>query len=142
MIPLLISALSGLGPSLSAPADSFDAVELSHVCTERGEYRFSQVICWDMVDKGRWKVQAYVMLDHRQDLDLLRSQARTGRLLVTDRYGKRRVILFKSWRESATAYDPEQRNRHEFPMKSRRGLTPIPHRQPVPPPVDSTCDPV
>ncbi len=122
MNAILLAAI-GFG-SLSIPVDSFDRVELNHAHTSESNYRFSQLVCWDFVD-GQWVVQGWVMVDvgDQPHPDWAASASRTGRLSVIDTKGVRRILLFNSFSETATAYDPEVRNRAVWPVKSRRGLT-------------------
>lgn len=125
MIPLaaLLTLSIGGSDSTVAPAFECDMLEVNHVYSRgTGMYRFSQVIAWDMVEGGHWKVQGWATIDRDQCADIWAVAKRTKRAQFRDKDGRSLLILFKAFRQTRTAYDPEVENREHFPSRSRRGL--------------------
>jgi len=119
MIALLL-ALSITADAL--PVDSFDMVELNHVHSSgTGNYRFTQVIGWEYYE-GEWHCEAWTLVDRDRVANAFASAKRTHYARFFDTEGRRYFLHFGAFKETKTAYDPEQVNRAKYPIRSRRNF--------------------
>ena len=119
----MITAFLALAITASPPANQFDMIEVNHVhVVGGGEYRFTQVIAWDMDEYGQWVCQGWVMINREQCKDIWPIANRTHRARFRDGEGSEYLIMFCAFKETRTAYDPEQINRRKLPMKYRKGI--------------------
>jgi len=119
----MIAALLAVAITASPPVNQFDMIEVNHVhVIGGGEYRFTQVLAWDMDEYGQWICQGWAMIDRDQCKDIWPIARRTHRARFRDKEGHEFLIMFGAFRETRTAYDPEQINRSKLPIKYRKGI--------------------
>ena len=116
----LILALSITADTI--PVDSFDMVELNHVHSRgTGNYRFTQVIGWEFRE-GEWYCEGWTTVDREAVKNAFASAGRTHHARFVDSDGRRYFLHFGAFKETRTAYDPEQVNRAKYPIRSRRNF--------------------
>ena len=127
MFILLLCAigLSELSPDKEL---SYSMIEVNHRMSPTGTHMFTQAICWDWhkLDK-RFHVQAWSMLRFsppKDELWTLKRYHKKGewKLRFHDNCGKVIVCKARLYRESFTRYDPEFKDRSDYPECNRRGF--------------------
>jgi len=106
---MLLLLIAILGSPRQDTTEHVDLIERNHVHREDGTLQFTQIIYWRFTKEDMEVAHFRVVKDDQPDSFVQRSQGKFMNVFIWE--GKARTCYAKFYRESWTAYDPEQLNK-------------------------------